>query len=51
MAWEDLNQGDRLRCPHCREWLDLKVESKVRVAVREPFQLPKPAKRKPRPRR
>lgn len=47
MAWEDLNQGERLRCPHCREWLDLKVESKVRVAVRKPFKLGKAAKRKP----
>lgn len=41
MAYKDI-EPTRLRCPHCREMIDVRVESKVKVAVRKPFTLPKP---------
>ncbi len=36
MAWTDMKQ-ERVRCPHCREMIDLRLESRVKVAVWEPF--------------
>lgn len=38
MAWKDL-KADHVRCPHCGEKIELKVESRVKVSVREPFRL------------
>lgn len=49
MAWKVRQEALALRCPHCQKPIFLKVESKVKVAVRKPFRLAEgalPPKRK-----